>query len=824
MNEGSEAGLRPYRVLDLTDYKGFLCGKIFADLGADVIKIEPCGGDPARQFGPFWGNDPHPEKSLYWLAYNAGKRGITLDLETAEGQEVFKSLVKRADFLVETFTPGYLDGLGLGYETLSPLNPRLIMASITPFGQTGPRSRWKGPDIVTWAMGGYMWMTGEPGRSPLRISHPPQAFLHASAMAAVGCLMALHYRAATGFGQHVDVAAQQCPSWMLTNTYAYWDLLKQNLSRGGVLRHFGNVYLKTLWPARDGRVSFMFSGGHIGVKGQRRIVELMEKDGIAEDWLLKIDWNQMDAFSAQQPELDRISEAFTRFFESKTKSWLLEEAVKSGIMLGPVNTVADVVNSPQLRARDFWTAVAYPEFSATINYPGTPVKMSKTLWRIRGRAPLIGEHNQEILSGEAWTIFSEADRSSTLTVNSDTPALRPLTGVKILDLSSTVLGPTVTRYLADHGATVVRVESLTHPETTRIATPFAGNVPGLNRSGYFATHNAGKLGITLNMNKPKARLVVDRLIRWADVVIESFAPGVMAKWGLSYDEVRQIKPDIIMASTSLQGQTGPYTSHRGYGQMASAMAGWFDLTGWPEGEPVGPYSAYSDFVDWNFLLISLLVALDCRHRTGEGQYLDQSQFESALQFLIPAILDYEVNGTVARRMGNRDPYAAPHGAYRCLGEDRWCAIAVTNEEEWRAFCGVIGAPAWSEEERFQTIAGRKAYENELDRLVEAWTCERRAEEVMAMMQAARVPAGVVQNAEDLFEDPQLAHRGHFAVLDHPEIGPYRIATSCFRLSRCPNNPMSPAPLLGEHNDFVLEQLLGMNKDEIADLVAEGVLE
>ena len=405
-----------------------------------------------------------------------------------------------------------------------------------------------------------------------------------------------------------------------------------------------------------------------------------------------------------------------------------------------------------------------------------------------------------------------------------TTSFRPLTGVKIFDLSSTVLGPTVTRYLADHGATVVRLESITHPETTRIATPFGGNQPGLNRSGYFATHNASKLGITINMKKPKSRAVVERLILWADVMIESFAPGVMARWGLSYDEVKQIKPDIIMASTSLQGQTGPYSSHRGYGQMASAMAGWFELTGWPDGEPVGPYSAYSDFIDWSFLLISILTALDYRRRTGEGQYIDQSQLESALQFLAPAILDYEANGTLARRMGNRDPYAAPHGAYRCLGEDRWCAIAVTSEDEWRAFCQVIGAPAWTADAKFQTLAGRKMHEDELDRLVEAWTETQQAEDVMVMMQAAGVPAGVVQNAEDLFKDPQLAHREHFAVLDHPEIGPYHIATACFRLSECSNKPTSPAPLLGEHNEFVLDQFLGMSKDEIADLVAEGVLE
>lgn len=365
---------------------------------------------------------------------------------------------------------------------------------------------------------------------------------------------------------------------------------------------------------------------------------------------------------------------------------------------------------------------------------------------------------------------------------------------------------------------------MSHPETTRIATPYAGGEFGLNRSGYFATHNAGKLGIALNMRKPKAVEVAKRLVKWADVVIEAFTPRVMREWGLSYEELKKIKPDIIMASTCLQGQTGPHSPHRGYGQMPSAMAGWFELTGWPDGEPVGPYSAYSDWIDWNYLLLSILAALDYRSRTGKGQYIDQSQFESAIHFLAPAILDYNLNGRVATRIGNRDPYAAPHGAYRCRGEDRWCVIAVTNDEEWQAFCRVIGNPDWTKEPKFATLLGRKENEDELDRLVEEWTVNYSPEEVMILMQSAGVPAGAVQNAEDLFHDPQLKHRAHFVVLDHVEMGPHSVGTAVFRLSRCPNEPRFAAPLFGEHNELVLKGFLGLSDEEIADLMAEGVLE
>lgn len=396
----NEKALSRYRVLDLTDEKGLLCGKLFADLGADVIKIERPGGDPARNIGPFYNDVPHPEKSLFWFAYNTGKRDVTLNIETADGQELFKRLVKSADLVVESFPPGYMESLGLGYQTLSELNPRLIMTSITPFGQTGPYAHWKGPDMVPWAMGGYMWMTGEPGRAPLRISHPPQAYLHASAMAAIGSLMALHYRARTGEGQHVDVSAQQCPTWMLTHTYAYWDLMKVNLGRAGMWRQFGQIRLRTLWPCQDGYITFMLSGGLIGAKGQRRVVELMDREGMAPDWLKELDWEQLDAFTATQEEIEPIVEAFGAFFKTKTKAWLLKEAVAGGIMVAPVNSIEDVVRDPQLKARDYWVEVEHPELSTTIAYPSAPCKLTETPWQIKGRAPLIGEHNSDIYETE----------------------------------------------------------------------------------------------------------------------------------------------------------------------------------------------------------------------------------------------------------------------------------------------------------------------------------------------------------------------------------------------------------------------------------------
>jgi crotonobetainyl-CoA:carnitine CoA-transferase CaiB-like acyl-CoA transferase len=388
--------LSPYRVLDLTDENGQLCGRIFSDLGADVIKVEPPGGDPARKKGPFYHDVSDPEKSLFWMAYNTGKRSITLDINTPEGRDILKRLLKEADFLIESFPPGFLEELGLGYCDLEKINPGLIMASVTPFGQTGPRALWKAPDLVSWAMGGYMWMTGEPGKAPVRISHPPQAFLHAGAITAVGCLMALLSRSVSGKGQHVDTSAQQCPSWMLTNTYAFWDLQQVKLGRGGIYRQFGSNIIKTVWRAKDGYVTFMFSGGAIGAKGQRRVVEWMDEDGMAEDWLKEINWEEMSAFSTAIGSLEKITEAFGKFFETKTKKELLDEAIKWGIMMAPVNTVADVHEDPQLEARQFWGKAVVGDENNAVKFPGAPVKMSQTPWKSSSRAPCIGEHNRDI--------------------------------------------------------------------------------------------------------------------------------------------------------------------------------------------------------------------------------------------------------------------------------------------------------------------------------------------------------------------------------------------------------------------------------------------
>lgn len=400
----------------------------------------------------------------------------------------------------------------------------------------------------------------------------------------------------------------------------------------------------------------------------------------------------------------------------------------------------------------------------------------------------------------------------------------PLAGLRAIDFSTTLAGPSAARHLTDFGAQVIKVESQVHPDTLRVATPYAGRVAGINRSAYFAAYNAGKLSLALNMQKPEGREIVRRLVERSDILIEAFVPGVAARWGIGYEQVRAWNPRIIMASHCLQGQTGPHASHRGYGQIASAMSGWYDLTGEPGGEPLGPYSAYTDFICWPYLLTAILVALEVREDTGLGQYIDHAQLESSIHFLAAPLLDLQLNGVAATRRGNREDYACPNNVYRCAGDDRWLAITVASNDEWAALCAAFGHGDAAGDPRFVSFDARKVHEPELDALIGGWTADAEPFALAACLQAAGVAAGVVQRAEDLFNDPQLLHRGFFRRLPHAEIGEHAVLTQSFRIEGLRPGPWRAAPLLGEHTLEICAEVLGLTDDEIAAYAAAGLFE
>lgn len=400
-----------------------------------------------------------------------------------------------------------------------------------------------------------------------------------------------------------------------------------------------------------------------------------------------------------------------------------------------------------------------------------------------------------------------------------------LKGVKIVEFAAFAAGPAVGKHLADHGATVVHVESRVRPDGFRAHyPPYKDNIHGLNRSGLFALCNNDKLDITLNLKKtPKATELAKRIVCWADVVIENFSPGTMARLDLDYDKLKKIKPDLIMLSSSNLGQSGPHAHHAGFGSQLSSLAGFTHLTGYPGGPPQILYGPYIDYIAVAYGAVAILAALDYKRRTGKGNYIDTAQYETGLQYLAPILLDYKVNGNVASRNANRDPHAAPHGAFPCKGEDSWCALSVHTNLEWQALCRVMGTPPWSKDAKFSTHELRKANEDELERNVSQWTSSHIASEIMGKLQSAGVRAGVVNTMKDIYEDPQLSQRPQWVELEHPEIGNMHYQRPPFLLTRTPPGPSKRDPLLAEHNDYFYRSLLGLSDEEYRQLVDEQVI-
>ncbi|MDY7031885.1 MAG: CoA transferase [Thermodesulfobacteriota bacterium] len=401
---------------------------------------------------------------------------------------------------------------------------------------------------------------------------------------------------------------------------------------------------------------------------------------------------------------------------------------------------------------------------------------------------------------------------------------QPLEGVKVLELSTAGVGPFMGWTLAIWGAEVIRIESEKRPCISRVTLVYKDNKPGLNRCYLFPIMNWKKRSFGVNLDHPKGLELVKKLVVWCDIMTASYSPRVIRKWGLHYDEVKKIKPDIIMVQTSMQGTTGPNADSVGFGPMLKALVGFSHLTGWPDRLGTGPQGAYTDFTAPWFGVPALMAGLDYRRRTGKGIFIDLSQYEAGLHFIAPVIMDCLANKRIQNRCGNESTYAAPHGVYRCKGDDRWCAIGVFSDEEWEAFCSTLGHPEWTKEPRFATLRGRKENETELNRLVEEWTVNFTPEEVMEKLQTAGIAASVVADPVDIFDrDTHLKERDFWKVIDHREIGPFTYCRLPPILSKVPLET-GPAPCLGEDNDYVCTEILGISDEEFAEMVADGVLE
>ena len=777
------APLTDIRVIDATTRWGEMAGRILAELGAEVIKVEPPGGCESRSLPPFAGDE-----SLYWAALGVGKRSVV-----AEDPTVF---LDDADVFVESRrTPG-----------IDERFPHVVHASVTPFGTSGPYVDLPAAELTVEAAGGLVGLQGNADRPPVPMGAMPQAAFHAGAQAAADIVVALHERRTSGLGQHLDVSAQAAVVWTLMSATGYPPNAGTNPPGTSEFRGTRpepvapGLKLPYVVPCADGYVLLFFQMPILGERTLHHLVRWVEDDAadVPADargrdfhrWLTELREGRIDV-----ELVGATVESCRAFVRGKTKRQLQAFSARHGLTIAPVQDIADLIDDPHLEAREFWTDIEGRK------HPGAFAKLSRTPLSSGPAAPRLGEMTRP------------------------KPRLRPVAGgplpgsafagLKVADFSWVGVGPMIGKALADHGATVVRIESPDRLDLLRTRPPFKDNLPGPNRTQFYANFNSSKLGMTLDLKSAAGRELAQRMAGWADVVVENFSPGTMARFGMDYGTLASGRDDLVMLSSCMRGQTGPERTYSGYGNQGAAVAGMFGLVGWPDRPPTGPWGAYTDFITPRFGVAALAAALLHRERTGEGQHIDLSQIEAGIRFLEPLTLDYTVNGRVATALGQGSLLACPHGVYQAAGHERYVAVAVESTTHWDALSRVLELPC-----RF---AERSDHADAIDELLALWMREREPFAAAERLQREGVPAYAVLRPSDLYHDPQLAHRGFFVTLDHPEMGPTPYDGPATIYSRTPQTPRHAAPLLGEHNERVLRELLGLPDSDVQRYREAGAL-
>ncbi|MDP7577939.1 MAG: CoA transferase [SAR202 cluster bacterium] len=780
-------------VLDLTKPEGHHCGKILADLGASVVKVEPPNGDSARSMPPFATGVGRPDVSLYFANYNTNKLSIILDLESAVDVNSLVTLAAHTDVIIENFKPGYLERLGLGFEAFSSINPGLIMASITPFGQTGPYRDFVGSEIVMQAMGGLMYCQGDDDKPPCA-APCEQASQMASYHAAFGILAAINHRNRSGKGQHLDVSTYEVVSQVLFNItrYSY---------HGDIARRTGAV--STIAPngyyrCKDGYVSLaVLEDSH-----WQELVRWMDLEALSD-----AAWNDMN-FRRSQPDV--IDQFVREFISSFSVSEFLEQGHSRHLAVSRVNEIGDLVESPQMRSRRYFTEISDPQIGQHL-YPGVPYRFSHTPVKIERPSPQLGEHQDTVLDRNLHEMDKPVKSFSFPEPNS----LGPLDGLRILDLSRVWSGPFTTRYLGDLGAEVIKVESEKYLDTGRKVT---------NSTPQFLEINRSKKGVTLDFQKPEGLDLIKDLIGISDVVVENFAAGVLERRGLGYPVLRDIKPDLVMLSMPGYGNAGPYKDHVGYGQNLMSYGGLSKIWGFPD-SPIEARSNvhFPDFVSAVASSTAVLAALEYRTLYGVGQHIEVAQIEAVSSSMGVALMDFFINGKSWEANGNQSMWAAPSGSYPCQGEDQWCAIACSNDKEWFSLRKAMGDPNWAFEQIFDSMEGRVKHFDKLNGLLSKWTIGHEPYKLMTLLQGFEVPAGVVQSGKQLFNDNHLREKGFIVTVEHSEWGNVEHPGIAINFSDSPGRIPSGVPRLGEHNQEVFSGLLGMSQDDVRHLTETKVI-
>jgi len=804
------AALSGLKVVELgTMVSGPYCGKILGDFGAEVIKVEPNGGDPARLVGPFPEKEEvHPEKSALFLYNNTSKRGVSLDLSVDSDRSIFENLIRWTDVLIDNHRVGHLDAYGLDWKCLRGLNPRLICTRITPYGLTGPRASVKGDELTLTQAGGIGNLlpsrSEDVDRAPIKLGGY-QVGYHGGVVAALATLGAL-LGGESNRGTLIDISLQEVllslvSPLMASTRYqdSTWRRVPDRPPAMGRMQ------------TRDGYVILnAFDDHHF--EAFRRLMG-------NPDWCQGEEWASM---AYRTHHLMDIAGRIDEWMLEQAKDEIHHRAGREGIPIGPINTAEDVMASPQYAAREFFVSVDHPE-AGRHRYAGWPYRMAASPPRSSRPAPLLGEHREEVLTALAentpCTPVAPTEQSS------GTPRA-PLEGIRVLELCWVWAGPYAGSLLASLGAEVIKVEGHNRMDLMRrsVVWPLPEPAPRLlspNQGLAFSQVNLGKKSLAVDLSKPGGVDLVLRLAAESDVVIDNMRPGALTKLGLGYDDLRRVKEDIVVGSSSGRGYVGEERDFLGFAMVHQGIGGGAYITGYPDDHPCHS-GGDVDLMNAMTLAVAVLAALHHRRRSGEGQFIDYSQCEGVSSLLGEMLLGYEMTGKIPERQGNRHPFLAPHNVYRAWGVDRWVAVEVHDDAEFAALVGVIGRAELALDPRFLDAAARKRNEEALDELLGEWMRARDRDWIVAALTEAGVMASPSRDARDLYADRHLQQRDAFVVVDHPELGELELVAAPWKMDG-ERPSVSRAPLLGEHTDAILSSLLGLDREQLGALREQDVI-
>jgi len=825
----SARALEGVRVLELASgIAGPFCSRLFADYGAEVVKIEAPGGDETRGWGPFPGDVAGPEKSGTFFFLNTNKRSVVLDLDRAADRARLLELVDEADVLVSSHGAASMRALGLAPEAIAARNPRLVAIALTPFGQTGPMAEWKGHDLNAYHFSACgTRYCGLPDEAPLEHGTFSADFFAGYVGAAWG-LACLLGRDRIGGGQSLDVASAEILGALYVGALTVGGYAQDGRfdRRGG--RGMGLAAPAGLVRCRDGHVLVIALE-----KAQWRGLRAAMGDP---------EWARAELFDdmwERGRNADVIYALLEEWAISRSKEEIMAICQAHGCPATAAYTMADLARHPHLEARGALVEIDHPELGRVRSF-GAPVRLPDCPGGPRLAAPRLGEHGRSGFapratvpppadaarppSGAALRAAGE-DLRARSPFREDRERALPLAGLRVANFGWGVVGPTAGQLLAFLGAEVYKVESRARPDIQRTIPPFVNGIPDPDRSIQNHAFWAGNRSVTLNLKTEEGRELARALAARCDVVMENFGRGVMERFGLGYDRLGAGRPELIYASLSSTGQFGSLAGLRTYGNSLSGLAGLDGITGYADGRLQAMENAYADPLGGVIGALAVLLALAHRARTGRGQHVDYAQLEGTLQLVGPRFLDFAMNGRVAGPIGNRHPVGAgaPHGVYPCRGEDRWIAIAVLDDPEWAALVRALGAPAWARDPALATAAGRLARIDGIDAELAAFTraCERDA--LAERLQAEGVPATPVCDVSDLLDHPHFRARRTFVEVEHPLGFRETIYGEYVKCSRT-RPAIRPGPAVGQDNDRVFRQLLGLSEARIEELVARKVID